>query len=154
MRLSRAIAVPSLSRTRSTMLTRGVGLVVLLAAVSGCATREYAPSPTGGMWAFFTDTDLALGPRAVIYTTSPVACETERRRRNELNAACVPVVVARPGTDYYAISLPSNVDPNLPAGVTFGTIDRDRCERLRMTLFRAYSGALGDCERVAVRRAP
>jgi hypothetical protein len=126
-------------------------LVVGVLAFLGCATVG-PPLPTGSMWAFFTDADLMLGPRAVIYTTSQVACETERRRRVEYSAACVQVVVS-PGTGYYAVSLPSNVDVSLPGGATFGTVDRERCERLRTALFRTYN-AMGDCEPVAVKRAP
>ena len=128
---------------------RGVLLVASL-VFAGCTTVGFPPA-TGSMWAFFTDADLMLGPRAVIYTTSQVACETERRRRNEY-AECARVVVS-PGTGYYAVSLPGNLDASLPGGVTFGTVDQVRCERLRTSLFRTYN-AMGDCEPVAVKRSP
>ena len=129
-------------------VSRGVSLGAMLAA--GCATAGGLPPPTGAMWAFFTDTELTLGPRAVVYTISRVACETERQRRAE-PAPCVAVTVG-PGTGYHAIALPSQFDASLPGG-GIGTLDRDRCERLRMDLFRAFS-AMGDCRPVAVTRLP
>jgi hypothetical protein len=125
-------------------------LVAVLLAVAGCAP-VVRPLPTGSVWAFFTDTDLTLGPRAVIYTMSYVACETERQRRiGSTSSACVSVVVG-PGTGYYAIALPSQFDATLPGGA-IGTTDRTRCEQVRMDLFRAYS-AMGDCEPVSVKGA-
>jgi hypothetical protein len=102
------------------------------------------------MWAFFTDTELTLGRRAVVYTISRVACEAERQRRS-VPGACVAVSVS-PGTGYHAIALPSQFDASLPGG-GIGTLERDRCERLRMDLFRAFS-AMGDCRPVAVTRTP
>lgn len=122
-------------------------LAVLLA---GCATGAAVPPPLGSMWAFFSDADLVMGPGAMTYTISQVACETERQRRLPVPPACVAVVVS-PGTGYYAIALPSQFDATLPGGGV-GTRDRDRCERVRMDLFRAYS-AMGDCQPVAVQRA-
>lgn len=129
-----------------------VGVPAWLGAVllAGCATGAAIPPPTGAMWAFFSDTDLIMGPGAVTYTTSQVACEAERQRRLPAPPACVPVVVS-PGTGYYAMALPSQFDATLPGGGV-GTRDRDRCERVRMDLFRAYS-AMGDCQPVAVQRA-
>jgi hypothetical protein len=129
-----------------------VGAPVSLVAVllAGCATGTLPP-PTGVMWAFFTDTDLTMGPGAVTYTSSQVACEAERQRRLPPPAPCVQVVVG-PGSGYYAIALPSQFDTTLPGGGV-GTRDRDRCERVRMDLFRAFS-AMGDCQPVAVRRGP
>jgi hypothetical protein len=125
-------------------------LIAVLLGIAGCATVG-RPPPTGPMWAFFTDADTMLGPRAVIYTTSPVACETERRRRIGSSTACVRVVVSA-GTGYYAVEVPSQFNASLADG-GIGTIDRDRCERLRANLFRAYSG-MGDCQAVAVQRVP
>jgi hypothetical protein len=61
-------------------------------------------------------------------------------------------VVVGPGSGYYAIALPSQFDATLPGGGV-GTRDRDRCERVRMDLFREFS-ARGDCQPVAVRRGP
>jgi hypothetical protein len=129
-----------------------VGVPASLVAVllAGCATRTLPP-PTGAMWAFFSDADLIMGPGAMTYTISQVACEAERQRRLPIPPACVPVVVS-PGTGYYAIALPSQFDATLPGGGV-GTRDRDRCERVRTDLFRAYS-AMGDCAPVAVRRGP
>jgi hypothetical protein len=121
----------------------------VLLGVAGCAPAVVAP-PTGSMWAFFTDIDPALGPRAVIYTISQVACENERRSRLASPTPCVPVTVSS-GTGYYAVALPSHFDASLPGGA-IGTLDRGRCEKLRSDLFRAYS-AMGDCLPVAVQRA-
>lgn len=128
-----------------------VGVPALLAAVlfAGCATAGLPP-PTGAMWAFFTSDELQLGPRAVVYTTSQVACETERQRR-ATPTPCVRVTVG-PGSGYYAMALPSQFDATLPGG-GIGTLQRERCERLRMDLFRAFN-ALGDCQPVAVTREP
>jgi len=118
--------------------------------LAGCAPVAALPTPTGAMWAFFTDAELTLGPRAVVYTISRVACEAERQRR-AVPAPCVAVTVS-PGTGDHAIELPSQFNASLPGG-GIGTLDRDRCERLRMDLFRAFS-AMGDCGPVAVTRAP
>jgi hypothetical protein len=127
-----------------------VGVPALLAVLlAGCATAEVSP-PTGSMWAFFTDADLTMGPGAITYTTSQIGCEAERQRRIPPPPACVPVVVS-PGTGYWAIALPSQFDAALPGGGV-GTRARDRCERVRMDLFRAYS-AMGDCRPVAVQPA-
>jgi hypothetical protein len=128
-----------------------VGIRAALVAVllAGCATAE-PPPPTGSMWAFFTDSEVTLGPRAVVYTISQVACEIERRRR-AAPASCVRVIVS-PGSGYHAIALPIQFDASLPGG-GIGTLDRDRCERLRMDLFRTFS-AMGDCRPVAVTPVP
>ncbi len=128
----------------------GVPAWLLAVLLVGCATRAAVPPPMGSMWAFFSDTDLVMGPGAVTYTISHVACEAERQRRLPVPAACVPVVVS-PGTGYYAIALPSQFDATLPGGGV-GTRERDRCERVRTDLFRAHS-AMGDCQPVAVQRA-
>jgi hypothetical protein len=126
-----------------------MALVPLLLALTGCATA--VPAPTGPMWAFFTDGDPRLGPRAIVYTPSEIACENMRRSRLGDAGACVPVVVS-PGDGYYAVALPSQFDASLPGGA-IGTIDRERCERVRGDLFRAYA-AMGDCEGIDVRRRP
>ncbi|HEU4367127.1 MAG TPA: hypothetical protein VFV05_02730 [Methylomirabilota bacterium] len=119
--------------------------------VAGCVTLERPPSPpTGSMWAFFTDTDVVLGPRALVYTSSLVACETERRRRVE-NSPCVQVVVG-PGTDYYALGLPSEFHVSLPDGA-IGAIEYDRCGMLQATFIRAYR-VVGRCQPIGVKRAP
>jgi len=131
---------------------RAALLVAGLLAATACATPGPSVTATGAMWGFFSDSDVMLGPRALIATSSQVACETERRRRIDASSPCAQVVLS-PGTGYFAIALPSNVDDALPGGATFATIDRDRCERLRTDLFRAYR-AMGDCEPVSVRRAP
>lgn len=133
-------------RARRAALAAAVGL-----GIAGCVTigRPSSP-PTGLTWAFFTDADIVLGPRALVYTRSLVACETERRRRIE-NAPCVQVVVG-PGTDYYALGLPSEFDASLPDGA-IGALDRDRCGRFLATFIRTYK-RVGDCEPIGVRRVP
>lgn len=128
----------------------GVRASLVAVLLTGCATAEVVP-PSGPMWAFFTDSDLRLGPRAVVYTTSQVSCEAERLRRTLPPATCVRVIVS-PGTGYHAIALPSQFNASLPGG-GIGTLDRERCERLRMDLFRAFS-APGDCRPVAVTPVP
>jgi hypothetical protein len=135
----------------TTPLARRAAFVVTLLVLAGCTTMGVPPS-TGSMWAFYTDADLVLGPGAVIYTSSQISCEIERRQRAEFTLPCVQVTVA-PGTGYYAVSLPGNLDAARPAGATFGTVDQDHCERLRTQLFRTYN-AMGDCEPVAVKRVP
>jgi hypothetical protein len=139
------------SHTPKTPSTRSGALVLALLVFVGCSTVGFPP-PTGSMWAFFTDADLVLGPRAIVYMTSQVSCEIERRRRLEYTQACAQVIVSA-GTGYYAVSLPSNVDAALPGGATFGSLDQERCERLRTTLFRSYN-TMGDCGPVAVKRTP
>jgi hypothetical protein len=128
----------------------GAPALLLALLLGGCATAAIPP-PTGSMWAFFTDIEPTLGPRAMIYTISQVACERERQQRLASPTPCVPVVIG-PGTGYYAIALPNHFDATLPGG-GIGTLDRDRCERLRTDLFRSFS-AMGDCQPVAVRRGP
>jgi hypothetical protein len=102
------------------------------------------------MWAFFTDSETVLGPRALVYTRSEVACERERRQRLE-TPPCVQVVVG-PGTDYYALGLPSEFDASLPDGA-IGATDRDRCGRYRALYMLRYS-QVGECEPIGVKRAP
>lgn len=122
-----------------------------LLTTAGCLTLERPPAPPAGvMWAFFTDTDVVLGPRALVYTRSQVACETERRRRVE-NAPCVQVVVGL-GADYYAMGLPSEFNASLPDGA-IGATDRDRCERRQTDLVRTYR-FLGECQPIGVKRTP
>jgi hypothetical protein len=140
--------VPSGRRASRTVLVCCAALVTVL-DLAGCAPMTRAPE-TGPMWAFFTETDLALGPRGVVYTSSEIACETERRQRVNFGNPCVAVIVT-PGEGYYAISLGGNVDLSRPSGITFGAADRERCEWLRSDLFRAFN-ARGDCESVAVKR--
>ena len=85
-------------------------LLVLVLGVVGCAPVGLPP-PTGSQWAFYTDTDLVLGPRAVIYMDSQIACEMERRRRVGADTAPCVAVTITPGPGYYAIELPANIDP-------------------------------------------
>ena len=128
----------------------GVRASLVAVLLAGCATTA-VPPPTGPMWAFFTDSDLRLGPGAVVYTTSQASCEAERLRRALAPVTCVPVIVSR-GTGYHAIALPSQLNASLPGG-GIGTLERDRCDRLRMDLFRAFS-AKGDCQPVSVTLVP
>ena len=133
-------------RARRAALAAAVGF-----GLAGCVAVGRPPSPpTGLMWAFFTDADLVLGPRAMVYTRSLVACETERRRRIE-NAPCVQVAVG-PGNDYYALALPGEFDASLPDGA-IGTTDRDRCGRFLATNLRTFWRA-GDCQPIGVKRVP
>jgi hypothetical protein len=102
------------------------------------------------MWAFFTDSDLVLGPRALVYTRSQVACEQERFSRRQA-VPCAQVVVG-PGTDYYVLALPSEFDASLPDGA-IGATDRERCDRFRSLYMLRYT-LVGDCEPVGVKLAP
>ena len=134
-----------------TVLARRAALVAAVLGLAGCASMSRAPE-TGPMWAFFTETDLALGARGVVYTSSQVECETERRHRVNFGTPCVAVIVT-PGEGYYAISVGGSVDLSRPVGLTFGAADLERCEWLRSDLFRAFN-ARGDCGPVAVKRLP
>jgi hypothetical protein len=130
-------------------LARRVVLVAVLSALAGCASAPL-PTPIGSMWGFFTDAEPNLGPRALVYTSSRVACESERRRRVDVvSPVCVPLTVTA-GTGYYAIALPFQLTLNLPDGAV-GTLERERCEKLRTDLFLSYS-AMGDCVPVEVRQ--
>jgi len=139
-------------RASRTVLARRAALVAGVLGLAGCITMPSRAPETGPMWAFFTQTDLALGARGVVYTSSEIACETERRRRVNFGNPCVAVMVT-PGEGYYAISLGSNRDPANPGGISFGAADLERCEWLRSDLFRAMN-ARGDCGPVAVKRLP
>jgi hypothetical protein len=138
-------------------MKRGVVRVVLVAAlatVGGCATLEVERArsttpPTGPMWAYFTDRELTLGPRAIVYTRSQVSCEKERLARN-IFSACVAVIVG-PGDDYYAVGLPKEFDATLPDGA-IGATERDRCVRYRALNLLQYH-YVGECEPIGVRRA-
>jgi hypothetical protein len=133
--------------------TAAVGvLVTAVLVLAGCAGIEMArpPSPRmGAMWALFTDDDIVLGPRAMLYTRSQVACEQERLRR--LERACVPVTIG-PGSDYYALGFPQELDIQFPDGA-IGSTDRDRCGRFRALHMSQYR-LVGDCEPIGVTRAP
>jgi hypothetical protein len=132
---------------------RSAALAGVLLGITGCATLERTrpPSPpTGVVWGFFTDLDLVLGPRALVYTRSRVACESERLRRSD-KPPCVQLVVGA-GTDYYALGLPREFDASLPDGA-IGATDRDRCGRYRALYTRGYS-VVGECEPIGVQRAP
>lgn len=130
---------------------RRARLVGVLLGITGCATLEFGrarpPSPpTGSMWAFFTDSEVVLGPRALIYTKSQVACERERLLRSD--KPCVQVVVG-PGSNYYALGLPSEFDASLPDGA-MGSTDRDRCGQFRTLRMLRYS-QVGECEPIGVK---
>ena len=140
-------------RASRTVLARRAALVAGVLGLAACASMSVSRAPeTGAMWAFFTQTDLALGARGVVYTSSEIVCETERRQRVNIGNPCVQVIVT-PGEGYYAITLGGNVDLTRPTGITFGAADRERCEWLRSDLFRAFN-ARGDCGPVAVKRVP
>lgn len=127
-------------------------LAVLILGVVGCSGIQLASprSPsTGPVWAFFTDTDVVLGPRALIYTRSQVACEKERHRRLH-TTPCVRVVVG-PGADYHVLALSHEFDVRLPDGA-IGATDRERCVRFRSLSMLGYA-LIGDCEPVGVRLA-
>jgi hypothetical protein len=127
-------------------------LLVLILGLVGCSAIELARprSPSNGtMWALFTDAELVLGPRALVYTRSQVACEQERLRRNA--GPCVLVVIG-PGTDYHALALPSEFDASLPDGAIAAT-ERERCGRFRALYMHEYR-LVGDCEPVGVKFAP
>jgi hypothetical protein len=146
--------VQLLTRISTSSLTLLALAPTLVLALSGCAAPMGQPPPTGPKWAFYTDTNLTLGPRAVVYMDSQVACENERRRQLGASTdACVAVTVSA-GPGYYAIELPSNVDSAIPGGATFGSLDLQKCERFRNDLFRAFSSVRGDCGSVSLRRAP
>ena len=133
-----------------TCLGRGVALIAVLSTLAGCATSGPISPATGSMWGFFTDTEPNLGPRALVYTSSRVACESERQRRVGITSpTCVPLTVT-PGTGYYAFPLPFQLTLNLPDGAV-GTLERERCEKLRTDLFRSHN-AMGDCVPVEVRQ--
>jgi hypothetical protein len=51
--------------------------------------RPRSPA-VGTVWAFFTDGEVVLGPRALVYTRSQVACEEERLRRALLVLPVLP----------------------------------------------------------------
>src|SRR5688572_19053600 len=125
-------------------------LLVLILGVTGCSAIELARprSPSAGtMWAFFTDSDLVLGPGALLYTRSQVACEQERRGRFHA-PPCVQVIVG-PGADYYVLALPSEFDASLPDGA-IGATDRERCGRFR-ALHMLQHALVGDCQPVGVK---
>jgi hypothetical protein len=134
---------------------RGAVLVGVLLAVTGCATLELERTrptspPTGGMWAYFTDRELTLGPGALVYTRSQVSCEKERLARN-IYSACVWVIIG-PGTDYYAIGLPKEFDATLPDGA-IGARGLDNCVRFRaLNMLQYYN--VGECEPIGVKRSP
>jgi hypothetical protein len=133
-------------------LARSVVLSATLLAIAGCATIGPPPTPaTGRMWAYFSDSDITLGPRAIIYTRSRVSCEMERRRQIENPPACVEIVVG-PGTDYYALALPIELDAALPDGA-IGSTERRRCEQQQATYIRTYR-LVGDCQPIGVKRVP
>ena len=53
-------------------------LIGLLLGISGCAgmvRSQVVSPPTVPVWALFTDSELVLGPRAVIHIRSQIACE-------------------------------------------------------------------------------
>jgi hypothetical protein len=132
-----------------------IALVAALLGVSGCATLEIERArattpPTGPMWAYFTDRELTLGPRALVYTRSQVSCEKERLARN-LFSPCVSVMIG-PGDDYYAIGLPKEFDAALPDGA-IGATSREHCVRYRALNLLQYHN-VGDCEPIGVKRAP
>jgi hypothetical protein len=127
-------------------------VVLLMLGVAGCSGIQLArprTPPTGLMWAFFTDSDVVLGPGAITYTRSQVACERRRYQRPD-DPPCVQVVVG-PGSDYYVLALPSEFDVALPDGAIGGT-DRDRCGRFRTLHFLRHT-LVGECEPIGVRRA-
>jgi hypothetical protein len=127
-------------------------LIGLLPGISGCAgmvRSQVVSPPTGPVWALFTDRELVLGPRAVIYARSQIAREKERLQRNA--RACVQVVVGE-GTDYYTLGLPPEFDASLPEGA-IGSTDRDRCGRFRSLHMLRYS-LIGECEPFGVKREP
>jgi hypothetical protein len=126
-----------------------VGMLVGIAACAGIERARLSSPPTGPMWALFTDFELVLGPRALIYTRSRVSCEKERLQRNE--KPCVQVLVGE-GTDYFALGLPPEFDASLPDGA-IGSTDRDRCGRFRSLHMLRYS-LVGECEPIGVKRAP
>jgi hypothetical protein len=134
---------------------RCAALVAVLLGVAGCATLELERSrstspPTGPMWAYFTDAEVTLGPRALIYTRSQISCEKERLARNQ-HPPCVSVLIG-PGNDYYAIGLPKEFDATLPDGA-IGARDRDHCVRFRALNMLQYH-YVGECEPIGVKRAP
>jgi hypothetical protein len=135
------------------VIRRSARLLAAVLGVAGCAHVGLAPQPSppsGPAWAFFTDRDLTLGPNALVYTRSLVACEQERLRRFETNR-CVQVTVG-PGTDYYALGLPTELDTSLPDGA-IGAVTRERCEQFRALHMIQYS-RVGDCEPIGVKTTP
>ena len=134
------------------MRRRTATLLVLILGVVGCSAiqlaRPRSPAP-GLMWAFFSDANVVLGPGALLYTRSQVSCERERLRRPH-DPPCVQIVVG-PGTNYYAVALPSEFDTALPDGA-IGATDRERCGRYR-SLYMLQYNRLGDCEPIGVRLA-
>jgi hypothetical protein len=134
---------------------RRVVVVGVFLAATGCTTlgverTRLTSPPTGAMWAYFTDRELTLGPRALVYTRSQVSCEKERLARN-IYSPCVSVIIG-PGSDYYAIGLPKEFDATLPDGA-IGARDHDHCVRHRALNLLQYHN-VGECEPIGVKRAP
>jgi hypothetical protein len=135
------------------MRRRAAALLILIVGVVGCSAIELARprSPAiGMMWAFFTDGEIVLGPRALTYTSSQVVCERERLRRPDARP-CVRIAVG-PGTDYYVVALPSEFDASLPDGA-IGATERERCGRY-LSLYLLRYPLVGECEPVGVKVAP